>query len=471
MDDVLIVGAGPSGLMAACELALAGVSCRILEQRAEEPGITRAFAVHARALELLDARGLADDLVRRGHAIRRVSPAYASNVDFTRLDSRYPMMLIVPQSGTEHLLEARATELGARIVRGSRVTGLSQDAEAVTVRLQDGSRSRARYVIGADGAHSTVRDLVGTGFDGDTYTLPMVLADVRIPETGQDGPPINVTGPDGAVIAVPFGDGWFRVGAWLLDGPGQDKPPRFAEIRDAFHRIAGTDYGMSEPRWISRFVTERRQARQYRSGRVFLIGDAAHVNSPMAGQGMNTGLQDAINLGWKLAAAVHGWAPSWLLDTYHGERHPVGAAVLAITDRLTRMVLSGSRVRLELGRRAMAAALRTGPGRRRVLGLLSGLEISYPPPGTGAHPLAGRRAPDGPTTRGRLYEVLRDGRFVLAGADADDQVTRPWPDRVRQVGAPGLRPEAALIRPDGYVAWAGPHHETRQALRTWCGVP
>ncbi|MET7334440.1 FAD-dependent oxidoreductase [Nonomuraea sp. NPDC005650] len=435
---MLIVGAGPSGLMAACELALAGISCRILEQRAEEPNITRAFAVHARALELLDARGLADDLVTRGHAIGRVSPAYASHVDFTRLDSRYPMMLIVPQSGTEHLLESRATELGAQIVRGARVTGLAQDGEAVTVRLQDGSHLRAGYVIGADGAHSTVRDLIGAGFEGDTYTLPMVLADVRIPETAEGSPPINTTGPDGAVIAVPFGDGWFRVGAWLLDGPGQDEPPRFAEIQDAFRRIAGTDYQMSEPRWISRFVTERRQARSYRSGRVFLIGDAAHVNSPMAGQGMNTGLQDAINLGWKLAAAVHGWAPPWLLDTYHAERHPVGAAILAITDRLTRMVLTGSRLQLELGRRAMAAALRTGPGRRRILGLLSGLEISYPPPTPGAHPLTGRRAPDGPTTGGRLYEVLRDGRFVLISSGAAGQAAQPWADRAALIAdAPG----------------------------------
>ncbi|WP_035696810.1 FAD-dependent oxidoreductase, partial [Glycomyces tenuis] len=302
MTDVAIVGAGPTGLATACELALAGVSCTIVERRAAEPNITRAFGLHARALELLDARGMADELVEQGNPLRTVHPAYASTVDFGRLDTRYPMLLVVPQSGTEQLLSRRANELGVQIRRGAAVTDLTQDASSVRLHLDDGTELVTQYVVGADGAHSTVRDLIDVGFVGESYDMPMLLADVRLP-SGADSP-ISQVGTEGAVVVLPFGDGWFRVGAWLLrpEETGTD----FAQIRRAFHLIAGTDYDMSEPRWCSRFLAQRRQARAYRSGRVFLAGDAAHVNSPIGGQGMNTGIQDAFNLGWKLAADVNG---------------------------------------------------------------------------------------------------------------------------------------------------------------------
>ncbi|GAA3535252.1 FAD-dependent monooxygenase [Nonomuraea rosea] len=462
MNDVVIVGAGPAGLMAACELALAGVSCLIVDKRGTESTITRAFGLHARALELLDARGMGDELVARGNPLRTVYPAYASRVDFGRLDTRYPMLLIVPQNGTEKILRQRATDLGVEIRHHADVVGLTQGAESVRLKLADGTELAARYVIGADGAHSTVRDLVDVGFAGAAYSLPMLLADVRIPAS--EPPPITQVGTEGVVVTLPFGDGWFRVGAWLRK---EERDPDFTRVREAFRSIAGTDYDMSEPRWFSRFTAERRQARHYRSGRVFLIGDAAHVNSPIGGQGMNTGIQDAVNLGWKLAADLHGWAPSWLLGTYHAERHPVGSAVLAMTDHLTGLVLSGSRLRLEINRRLMATLLRTGAGRRRILGTLSGLEFAYPPVEQDAHPLAGRRATDGPTDQGRLYEVLRAGTFVLLSGGG---VPAPWQDRVRP--ARPLRatgPEAALIRPDGYVAWAGDHRGSEAALLKWCG--
>ncbi|MEU4547649.1 FAD-dependent oxidoreductase [Nonomuraea dietziae] len=462
MHDVVIVGAGPTGLMAACELALAGVSCTIVDKRGSESNATRAFGLHARALELLDARGMGDELVAQGNPLRTVYPAYASRVDFGRLDTRYPMLLLVPQNGTEKLLQQRAAELGVQIRRNANVIGLTEDAESVQLRLEDGGELEAGYVIGADGAHSTVRDLVDVGFAGATYSLPMLLADVRIPTS--EPPPITQVGTQGVVVTLPFGDGWFRVGAWLRE---QQSNPDFAQIREAFRHIAGTDYGMSEPRWFSRFTAERRQARSYRSGRVFLAGDAAHVNSPIGGQGMNTGIQDAANLGWKLAATLHGWAPPWLLDTYHTERHPVGSAVLAMTDHLTGLVLSGSRVRLEINRRIMATLLHTGPGRRRILGRLSGLEFAYPPGEPDAHPLAGRRAADGPTEAGRVYEVLRAGTFVLL---SDKGVPPPWRNRVRHARPLGsTSPEATLIRPDGYVAWAGDHTGIEAALVKWCG--
>ncbi|MDQ8702381.1 FAD-dependent monooxygenase [Streptomyces sp. LHD-70] len=462
MIDVVIVGAGPAGLMAACELALTGVSCTIVDKRGSESNVTRAFGLHARALELLDARGMGDELVARGNPLRTVYPAYASRVDFGRLDTRYPMLLIVPQNGTEKILQQRAAELGVEIRRNANVIGLAQDTESVRLTLEDGTELAAKYVIGADGAHSAIRDLVNVGFAGATYSLPMLLADVRIPTS--EPPPITQVGTQGVVVTLPFGDGWFRVGAWLLKEPNNTD---FAQLRNAFRHIAGTDYDMSEPRWFSRFTAERRQARSYRSGRVFLIGDAAHVNSPIGGQGMNTGIQDAVNLGWKLAADLHGWAPPWLLDTYHAERHPVGSAVLALTDHLTGLVLGGSRLRLAINRRIMATLLHTGAGRRRILGRLSGLEFAYPPGEPEAHPLAGHRAADGPTDAGRLYEVLRAGAFVLL---SDEAVPAPWRNRVRParpLRSTGL--QATLIRPDGYVAWAGDYDGIEAALVKWCG--
>jgi 2-polyprenyl-6-methoxyphenol hydroxylase-like FAD-dependent oxidoreductase len=481
--DVAIVGAGPTGLALACELRLAGVSCRILERRTDEPNVTRAFAVHARTLELLDARGLADQLIPRGIQVRGVAPTPGATLDLTALPSRYPMLLIVPQSGTEQLLQERALQLGARIMRGAEVVGLTQDSDGVRLDT-DGTAGRqslrAAYVVGTDGAHSAVRRLIGVDFVGRQYQTHIILADVRLAR-----PPgetlFGASTPDGLVLFVPFGDGWFRAIAWdrRREGVPLDAPVTLDELRDAFRRIAGDDFGMGEPRWRTRFLSERRQARQYRVGRVFLAGDAAHVHSPVGGQGMNTGIQDAMNLGWKLAATLHGWGRPDLLDTYQRERHPVGEAVLRLTDGAYKLVMARSPVGAAWRRLAIRTMLRLAPVRRQIAGRLSGIGIRYPRP-TGGHPWAGRRMPDvlGSDHR-RLYEALRAGHFVLVdgtdGAAAEEPTGRVLTLAVdRRGGGPGTRgiPAVALVRPDGYVAWASDRADSRQvraAVQEWCG--
>ena len=284
--DVLVVGAGPTGLMLACELALGGVKVRVLEERSGIPNVTRAFAVHARTLELLDARGIAGELLARGIPVRQVTPAPGATLNLARLPTRYGMVLIVPQSGTEKVLAARAAQLGVEVVNGAEVTGLEQDGDRVTLECADGSSVRASYVVGCDGAHSAVRRLLGIDFVGKQYETHILLADVRLAHPPED-PLFGRTNLHGVVLVIPFGDNWFRAIAWdrLREQAPLSEPVTLGEIRDAFHRVAGEDFGMSEMRWSSRFLSERRQARPYRSGRVFLAGDAAHVHSPVGGQG------------------------------------------------------------------------------------------------------------------------------------------------------------------------------------------
>ena len=382
---------------------LAGVTCKVFERRGDEPNLTRAFAVHARTLELLDARGLADRLLTRGIKVRFVAPVPGASLDLGILPSRYPTLLIVPQSGTELLLEERVHELGGEILRGHEVMGLTQDADHVRLDVAGpGGRHTitARYVVGTDGAHSVVRDLVGVDFVGAQYATHIMLADVRL-----DRPPgetlFGATTPDGLVLFVPFGDGWFRAIAWdrTREQVPLDEPITLEELRCSFRRIAGDDFGMGEPRWRTRFLSERRQARNYRKGRVFLAGDAAHVHSPVGGQGMNTGIQDALNLGWKLAADVQGWARPGLLDSYEEERHPVGERVLRMTDGAYKLVMSRSQLGAAARRAAIRTMLHLPPARRRIAGLLSGIDIHYERPAH-AHRWVGRRMPDLPGNDG-----------------------------------------------------------------------
>lgn len=488
VGNVLIVGAGPTGLLLAGDLAAAGVACTVLERReAETNTLTRAFAVHARTLELLDARGVAADLLATGTRVRRVRAFGAARLSLSRLPGRFPFVLITPQYETERVLRERALAAGARIVYGAEVTGLRQDVEGVDVDVRDaagnGTTRRASYVVGADGVRSTVRRALGLPFPGRSAVRSMMLADVRLADPPADAVTVGSTG-DALGFVVPFGDGWYRAIGWNRRHQAPDSEPvDLDELRAVLRRALGSDFGLYEARWTSRFHSDERQVPRYRAGRVLLAGDAAHVHSPVGGLGMNTGLQDAANLGWKLAAELQGWAPSWLLDSYHEERHPIGRLVVRGSGALLRGALLEP-LPLRAARDAMAWTVSRVPTvARRLAGAVSGIDIAYPAP-RGAHRLTGRRAPDVPLAGdpGRLYALLGDGRFILVTGANDPAVTylatKRWPGRVHCALAGGATRTTVLVRPDGYIAWAcdetAPDRRAaaiREALAHWCGRP
>jgi 2-polyprenyl-6-methoxyphenol hydroxylase-like FAD-dependent oxidoreductase len=479
--DVIVVGAGPAGLLLAGDLGQAGVSCAVFERRSGRSGLTRAFVVHARTLEQLDARGTADELVASGTPLAEFRFSASAALDMSRLPSRFPYVLVTPQYETERVLEERATRAGADVRKGSEVTGFTQHPDGVEVKVgQDGSPDRvvrAGWVVGADGMHSTVRQALGMPFPGKPVVRSVMLAEVRLTHPPPDALTVNSTG-DAFALIVPFGGGWYRVIAWQRRSqPPEDAPVSLDEVSEVTRQAFGTDYGMHDPRWMSRFHSEERQVPRYRDGRVLLAGDAAHVHSPAGGQGMNTGIQDAANLGWKLAATAHGWAPPGLLDTYQTERHPVGRQVLRSSGALLRLFTVPSA--LVPARNVLASAAVAIPVlAKRLAGAISGVSISYPVP-PGAHPLAGKRVADLPLADGRrLYEALRGGRFLLAaspgalpaGADSG------YSDRVEVAPVARACGTVALIRPDAYIAWAATGDaatgtQIRDTLARWCGSP
>jgi 2-polyprenyl-6-methoxyphenol hydroxylase-like FAD-dependent oxidoreductase len=466
-SQVVIVGAGPTGLLLAGDLAAAGVPVTVLERRAaQDANLTRAFAVHARTLETLDARGLADELVTTGARVGALRLLGHADLDLSWLPSRYPYLLVTPQYETERLLEARALGQGVDIVRGVDVQSLRQDGDEVQVHTDRGAW-QASYVVGADGVGSTVRQALGMPFPGRSAVRSVMLADVKLADAPTDTLTVNAAG-DAFGFLAPFGDGWYRVIAWDKHHPlPDDAPVDLDELRATMRRALGTDFGMHDPRWTSRFHSDERQVPQYRSGRVFLAGDAAHVHSPAGGQGMNTGLQDAANLSWKLTAAVQGHAAPGLLDTYQQERHPVGRLVLRLSGGLLRVATTPPAL-LPAVRALVAAALRTPPLAHRAAGLISGIAINYPRP-AGAHPMTGHRAPDVRLTAGeRLYQGLRAGRFVLVTtAEAPSGTERVLVHRPTVERIPTM-----LVRPDGYVAWAADNPQPtalQAAITQWCG--
>ncbi|WP_046731398.1 FAD-dependent monooxygenase [Streptomyces humi] len=479
--DVLVVGAGPAGLLLAGDLAEAGVRCTVVERREGESPLTRAFAVHARTMEQLDARGVADDLLLTG--LRNPILQFL-RIDLSHLPTRYPHVLVTPQYNTERLLLSRALTHGVNILRAHEMTGLQQDPTGVdvTVRTPDGTEHtmRAEFVVGADGRNSCVRRSLGLPFPGRSAVRSMMLADVRLADPPKKPPTVGAIG-DAFAIVVPFGDGWFRIMAWNRHHPmPDDASVDLEEIKDVARQALGSDFGMHDPRWLSRFHSDERQCPRYRVGRVFLVGDAAHVHSPAGGMGLNTSIQDSANLSWKLAAVQRGRAPDTLLDSYQTERHPVGHRVLWMSGALLRGVLTTPRALCGLRDLSARTVLRAPAVARRLAKAISGIDISYAAP-AGAHPLVGRRAPDVPLSDGRrLYEALRARRFVLVtppDVEHLPSLIEEWSGEVEIVSPKGTTQKSVLVRPDAYIAWAiadeSPERRidaARQALTEWCGA-
>ncbi|MFF1353820.1 FAD-dependent monooxygenase [Streptomyces sp. NPDC058297] len=452
---VIVVGSGPTGLLLAGDLAAAGVPVTVVEKRPHKvSNLSRAFVLHARTLEQLDARGLADRVEAKGQALDRLQLFNRLSVDLTGLPSRFRHVLVLPQYEVEAALQQRATDAGVKFSYESEVTGLTQDADGVTlqVRTGDGESStlRAAYVVGTDGMRSAVRESVGLPFPGKSVIRSVVLADVKLAEEPGSVLTVNAVGDAFAFIA-PFGDGYYRVIGWnRARNVPESAPLGLDEIKEVTRLALGRDYGMYEARWMSRFHSDERQAPAYRVGRVLLAGDAAHVHTPAGGQGMNTGLQDAANLGWKLAAVVNGRAGEALLDTYEAERHPVGKAVLRSSGGIVRLAMAHRPWTLA-ARAALTAFLgRVRPARTRVVGRLTGIGVAYPAP-RGAHRLVGTRVPDVTLKEGRLYEALRRGTFVLI---VPEGTRDKGDDRYSVTHWASDRRTSLLVRPDGYVAWA-----------------
>jgi 2-polyprenyl-6-methoxyphenol hydroxylase-like FAD-dependent oxidoreductase len=449
--DVVVIGAGPSGSMLAAEVALAGHRVVVIEKRVETSPLSRAFGVQARTLEALDTRGLADDLIAGGTTAPMLSLWRGAELPLSSLPSRFPFLLVTPQAEVDGALERSARANGAEIVRGAEVVGIEESDDHIEVRAvtAEGIRTwRARYLVAADGAHSAVRASLGLPFPGKVLLRTIQLADARLTEPPRDVVNVNAVGSCFAFIA-PFGDGWYRLILWDREHEADERLSFDAEaIRGVLRRAMGTDHGLGEIRWMSRFQSDERQLENYRSGRIFFVGDAAHVHSPAGAQGLNTGVQDALNLGWKLAADLDGAGPH-VLESYHAERHPIGALVLRSSGAMIRMMTVGPKparlIRNAVVRRVFSTKRIAG----RIAGMFSGVGLRYPAP-RGADRLVGTRAPDLALAEGRLFESLRGGGFRLVlepGASVPDTgirvVTRTDPG------------PALLVRPDGYVAWVG----------------
>ncbi|MCO5996247.1 rifampin monooxygenase [Actinoallomurus rhizosphaericola] len=473
MIDVIVVGGGPTGLMLAAELRLHGVHVVVLERDAEPTKIARSLGLHVRSIEVMDQRGLLERFLAHGKQYKL--GGYFAGISKPwpgRLDSAHAYILGIPQPITDRLLDEHAIEVGVEIRRGCEVVGLSQDDQGVTAELADGTRLRSRYLVGCDGGRSTVRKLLGVGFPGEPTRAEWLLGEMEVSED-----PETVA----AVVAEvrkthhrfglgPTGDGVYRV-VVPAEGVAEDRtvPPTLEEVKQRLRVFAGTDFGVHSPRWLSRFGDATRLAERYRVGRVLLAGDAAHVHSPLGGQGLNLGVQDAFNLGWKLAAEVRGWAPEGLLDSYHTERHPVAADVLD-NIRAQSELLS-----LESGpqavRRLLAELMDFEEVNRYLIGKITAIDIRYDF-GEG-HELLGRRMRDVGLKRGRLYELMRGGRGLLL-----DQTGRlsaaGWADRVDHVidVSEELDAPAVLLRPDGHVAWVGEDQaDLLGPMTRWFGAP
>ena len=491
---VVIAGGGPTGLMLAGELALAGVDVAIVERRASQDVVgSRAGGLHSRTIEVLDQRGIADRFLSEGQ-VAQVAAFAGTSFDISDFPTRHPYGLGLWQNHIERILAGWVDELAVPIYRERDVTGFAQDDSGVDVQLADGQSLRAEYLVGCDGGRSLIRKAAGIEFPGWDPTTSALIAVVEMAEepelgTRQDARGIHGIGRleyeirDGEVVYADSGP--VRVGV-TEEHVGATAEPSLRDLSEALVAVYGTDYGIHSPTSISRFTDMTRQAASYRDRRVLLAGDAAHVHSPVGGQGLNTGVQDAVNLGWKLAQVVNRTSPESLLDTYHAERHPVAARVLRNT--MAHIALLRPDDRIKALRDTISELLSMDEPRRRFAAMMSGLDIHYDL-GEG-HPLLGRRMPDldlvtanGPL---RVFTLLHDARPVLLnlGEPGGFDIT-PWADRVQLIDAkyagrwelPALgavtAPTVVLIRPDGYVAWVGDLTQLglADALTTWFGPP
>ena len=490
---VLIVGGGPTGLMLAGELALAGVDVAVVERRSNQelPG-SRAGGLHSRTIEIFDQRGIAERFLSEGQ-VAQVAGFAGTKLDISDFPTRHPYGLGLWQKHIERILAGWVGELPVTFYRGREATGFAQDETGVDVQVSDGQRLRGEYLVGCDGGRSLVRKTAGIEFPGWDSTTSSLLAEVEMSEE----PPLGIhrtpSGThalgkveyeieDGEVVYAKGG----TVGVMLTEAEVGTSEPTLRDLSEGLIAVYGTDFGIRNPTWITRFTDMTRQAATYRKGRVLLAGDAAHVHSPVGGQGLNTGVQDAVNLGWKLAQVVKKTSPESLLDSYHTERHPVGARVLRKT--MAQVALMRVDDRTDALRDTVSELLTMDEPRKRFAGMMSGLDIHYDL-GEG-HPLLGRRMPDldivtadGPQ---RVFTLLHDARPVLLnfGEPGGFGIT-PWADRVQSIDTKydgawelpviGLvaAPTAVLVRPDGYVAWVGAGRPTHDglvdALSRWFG--
>ncbi|MFJ9798973.1 FAD-dependent monooxygenase [Streptomyces sp. NPDC101145] len=485
--DVIVVGAGPTGLMLAGELRLGGARVVVVERLARPTGQSRGLGFTARTMEVFDQRGLLEGF---GPGLETSPQGHFGGIvfDYSVLPDAHFGARGIPQSKTEEVLEAWARGLGADIRRGWELTALTDTGDAVEIEAatpQGARRLRAAYLVGCDGGHSAVRKAAGFDFPGSPATREMYLADV----VGCAIRPrfLGERHPEGMVMAAPLGDGVDRVIVCPAGTPAGERAtePDFAEIAAAWRRITGEDISGGSAHWVSSFTDVSRQVTHYRRGRVLLAGDAAHIHLPAGGQGLSTGVQDAVNLGWKLAATVQGWAPPGLLDTYHDERHPVGARLLTNTRVQGALYIGGEEA--DPLRSLFGELIAYEDVRRHLAGVVSGLDIRYDL-GDGTHPLLGRRLPPRPlrTATGdtTTAALLRTGQGLLLDlGDAPEAraAAEGWKDRVltvtaRPVGAapgdPLAAPQTLLVRPDGYTAWAGTGTDgLREALDRWFGAP
>ena len=473
MSDVIVVGAGPTGLMLAGELRLQGVDVVVLDKDEEPAPFVRALGIHVRTIEIMDQRGLLDRFLAHGRkyplggffaGISKPAPSY--------LDTEHGYVLGIPQPEIDRILAEHATEVGADIRRGKGVVAVRQDDEGVTAELSDGTTLHARYLIGCDGGRSTVRKLIDVGFPGQPSSADTLIGemDVTMPADELTSVVTEIRETHKRFGIGPAGNGTFRVVVPAADvADGRAVPTTLDDIKQQLRVTAGTDFGVHSPRWLSRFGDATRLADHYRRGRVFLAGDAAHIHPPMGGQGLNLGVQDAFNLGWKLAAEIQGWAPEGLLDTYESERRPVAADVLDNTRAQAELI--STEAGPQAVRRLISELMNFDDVNRYLTEKITAISVRYDVGGD--HDLLGRRLRNIALTSGNLYDLMHSGRGLLLDQGGQLSVDG-WSDRVDHIvdTSAEFDSPAVLLRPDGHIVWVG---ETQSELNTcltrWFGHP